>query len=55
MTLAAVINLNHPANYVHWDFFQMSVSNLIVIIVMIVVFAAAIAIPFRRSRGGGQR
>jgi len=54
MSLAAIINLNHPASYVHWGFFQMSVSNVVVIVLMIVVFAAAIALPFpgskRRSR-----
>jgi hypothetical protein len=53
--LGAVFNLNHAPPYVHWHFFQMSVANLVVIIVMIVVFAAAIAIPFRGSRGGGRR
>jgi len=45
---AGIVNLNHPATYVHWGFFQMSVSNLVVIVLMIVVFAAAIALPFRR-------
>jgi len=48
VTLAAIVNLNHPATYVHWHFFQMSVANLVVIGLMIVVFAAAIAVPFRR-------
>jgi hypothetical protein len=55
MSLAAIINLNHPANYVHWGFFQMSVSNLVVIVLMIVVFAAAIALPFPGSRGRRSR
>jgi hypothetical protein len=50
MSLAAIINLNHPASYVHWGFFQMSVSNLVVIVLMIVIFAAAIALPFPGSR-----
>ncbi len=26
--MAAVFNLNHHAQYVHWHFFQMSVSNV---------------------------
>ena len=51
--LGALINLDHPARYVHWHFFQMSVPNLIVIILMIVVFWLAILIPFRRP--GGER
>ena len=52
--LAALVNLNHPATYAHWGVFQMSVSNLVVIGLMIVVFAAAIAIPFRRRGGSGE-
>lgn len=48
--MAAVFNLNHHAQYVHWHFFQMSVSNIIVIILTLVVFAAAIFIPFPRHR-----
>ncbi|HWK16461.1 MAG TPA: hypothetical protein VNR66_03330 [Solirubrobacteraceae bacterium] len=49
--MAAIFNLNHPAHTVHWHFFTMSVSNLIVIILMLVVFALAIAIPFPRHGG----
>jgi ABC-type transport system involved in cytochrome c biogenesis permease subunit len=53
--VAALINLNHPATYVHAGFFQMSVSNVVVIGLMIVVFVAAIALPFRRRDKGPQR
>ena len=42
----ALVNLNHPAHYVHWHFFQMSVANVGVIVAMVVVFALAIALPF---------
>jgi hypothetical protein len=42
----AIFNLNHPAHVVHWHFFQMSVANVIVILLMFVVFALAIALPF---------
>jgi hypothetical protein len=42
----AVFNLNGPAHYVHWHFFQMSVANLVVILLMIVVFILAITVPF---------
>lgn len=52
--MAAVFNLNHPAHTVHWHFFTMSVSNIIVIAVMLVVFAIALLVPFpghgRRTR-----
>jgi hypothetical protein len=47
----AVFNLDHPARYVHWHFFQMSVANVVVILLMILVFIAAITLPFPgRSR-----
>jgi hypothetical protein len=42
----AVFNLNGPAHYVHWHFFQMSVANVVVIGLMIVVFVLALVIPF---------
>jgi hypothetical protein len=48
---AAVFNLNHPAHTVHWHFFSMSVSNVVVIVLMLVVFAVAILAPFPRYRG----
>ena len=49
---AAIFNLNHPAHTVHWHFFTMSVSNVVVIVLMLVVFAVAILAPFpRRGRG----
>jgi hypothetical protein len=52
--MAAIFNLNHPANTVHWHFFSMSVSNVVVIVVMLLVFAIAILAPFP-SRGGPER
>ena len=42
----AVFDLNGPAHYVHWHFFQMSVANVVVILLMIVVFILAILLPF---------
>lgn len=44
--MAAIVNLNHHASYIHWHFIQVSVSNLIVVVVMLAVFAAAILVPF---------
>jgi hypothetical protein len=44
--LGALFNLSHPAQYVHWHFFQMSVANLLVLVLMIVVFVVAIVLPF---------
>jgi hypothetical protein len=53
LAMAAVFNLNHPAHYAHWHFFQMSVSNIVVIVLMLVVFAVAILAPFPTDRAGG--
>jgi hypothetical protein len=50
--MAAIFNLNHPANTVHWHFISLSVSNVIVIVLMFAVFAAAILIPFPGHRSG---
>jgi hypothetical protein len=52
--MGAIFNLNNPAHVVHWHFFQMSVSNVVVIGVMLIVFAIAILLPFpgaARRRG----
>ncbi len=48
--LGDVINLNGRAHYVHSGWFLISWANLTVIIVMIVVFALAIALPFPHSK-----
>jgi hypothetical protein len=52
--MAAIFNLNHPAHTVHWHFFTMSVSNVVVIALMLIVFVLAIAIRFPADRGGGE-
>jgi hypothetical protein len=51
---AAIFNLSHPAHTVHWHFFTMSISNVVVIVLMLVVFAVAILAPFP-GRGGTAR
>ncbi len=43
---AAIFNLNHAAHTVHWHFFTMSVSNLVVIVLMLVVFGLAVLVRF---------
>ena len=52
--IAAIVNLNHPANTVHWHFFSMAVANVVVIVLMLIVFAVAILAPFP-GRGGTAR
>ncbi|HET6868291.1 MAG TPA: hypothetical protein VFH80_20415 [Solirubrobacteraceae bacterium] len=52
--MAAIVNLNHHASYVHWHFFQMSVSNVVVIVLMLIVFVVAILAPFPgHTQSGG--
>lgn len=51
--MAAVFNLNHHASYAHWHFFQMSVSNVLVIVAMLVVFALAIWLRLPAARRPG--
>jgi hypothetical protein len=48
--LGAVFDLSGRPHYVHWHFFEMSVTNLLVIVLMLVVFAAAILLPFPHRR-----
>ena len=48
--VGAAVNLEKPAHYVHWGWFQMSVPNLIVIVLMVAVFVLAIALPFPKGR-----
>lgn len=44
------IDLSHPGHYVHWGVIQISVANLVVIIVMIAIFVAALLLPFPGRR-----
>ncbi len=48
--LGAVFDLGGAPHYVHWHFFQMSVPNLLAIALMVVVFLAAILLPFPHRR-----
>ncbi len=46
------LNLNQPGSYLHWNVFTISVANLVLIAVMVVIFGAALLLPFpgRRHR-----
>ena len=52
--MAAIFDLNHPAPYVHWHFIDVSVSNMLVVVVMVIVFLAAILLPFPHGRSHGE-
>lgn len=47
----AAVDLNHTGHYLHWGVIQLSVANLVVIIIMIVIFVAALLLPFPKGRG----
>ncbi|MGI8665312.1 MAG: hypothetical protein ACR2N4_04690 [Jatrophihabitans sp.] len=49
MTRAAGLLGGH-AHFLHWGVIQISLANLIVIVLMLVVFALAVLIPFPHSR-----
>ncbi len=57
--LGALVNLNHPAHIIEWEFIKLTVANVVVIGLMFVVFFAAILLPFpgaaarREARRGG--
>jgi hypothetical protein len=47
---AAPIDLNHPGHYLHWGVIQISVANLVVIILMLALFVLALLLPFPKGR-----
>lgn len=53
--VGAIVDLNHPDEYVHWGFILISVANLVVIVVLILLFVAAIGLPFLKGRSIGRK
>jgi cell wall-associated NlpC family hydrolase len=51
--LSTVVNLNGPGRYLHWSVFTVSEANLALIVVMVVIFGAALLIPFPGHTGRG--
>ncbi len=47
---ALAINLNSPGSFVHWSIFNVSVANLVLIAVMVVIFGAALVLPFPKGK-----
>ncbi|HET6816448.1 MAG TPA: hypothetical protein VFH66_04395 [Mycobacteriales bacterium] len=50
-SLLAGPNLNGTGSYIHWGVIQISVANLVVILIMIALFVAALVVPFPKGRG----
>jgi len=44
------LNLNGPGSFWHWNIFYISIANLVLIAVMVVIFGAALLIPFPGAR-----
>ncbi len=44
------ISLNQPASVLHWSIFQVTEANLVLIAVMVVIFGAALILPFPHGR-----
>jgi len=44
--------MDSPATYLHWGFIYIAWPNLLVIAGMIVLFAAALVVPFPRGDEG---
>jgi hypothetical protein len=40
------IDLNHQGTYLNWGVVHISVANVVVILVMVVLFVAALLLPF---------
>ncbi len=50
MIVSAAVDLNGPGHYLHWGVIQISVANLVVILVMLALFALALLLPFPKGR-----
>ncbi len=50
----AAVDLNGSGRYLHWSIFTVSEANLILIAVMVVIFGAALLIPFPGHSGDGK-
>ena len=45
-SLAGIIPMDQTGKYLHWGVIQISVANLIVIVLMLIVFGVALFAPF---------
>lgn len=50
-TLAAIVNLNGTGTYLEVGNYQISLANLVVIVLMVLAFILALVVPFPRDRG----
>ena len=50
-----ILPMSPAGHYVNWGVFHISVTNLVIIAVMIVVFILALVIPFPGGHDGDDR
>ena len=50
---AAPVDLNHPGHVISWGVVQITLANLIVILLMLAVFALALFLPFPKDKSEG--
>jgi hypothetical protein len=50
VVVSAIVDLNRPPRVVHWHFIHLSSANVIVIVATLVLFIAAVALPFPPAR-----
>ena len=48
--VAAPVDLNGRGRYLEWGFLQVSVANIVVVIVITAAFLAAVFLPFPKGR-----
>jgi len=52
MSLTALVQAG-AGSYVHWGWFSISLTNLLIIAAMLVVFVLALVVPFGHGGGSG--
>ena len=48
---APPVNLSGHGHYLHWGFVQISVANIVMIVLIGVAFLAALFLPFPKPKG----
>jgi hypothetical protein len=48
--LVGAVQMDQPGTYVHWGVIQISLANLVVILLMLLVFVLALFLPFPRRK-----
>ncbi len=52
--LGAIVNLSTPGDYISFGVISISVANFVVVVVMTVIFIAAVFLPFPHRKEEGK-